>query len=226
MVSVNNLNQCIDTCALNANCVDVSLSGTACYLKSSVNAPVYGSVLGARLLAASIASSSSSRSSKSSSTTLKTSTSSSSSRTSSKATTTSTSFASKVTSTSTTIKSSTSTAAFCTPLPSTIVTFAVNATTDWGQGVYLTGSTRELNSWNTSYALTMDASSYPIWSLNVTFPANEYVEYKYIKAASGQIVWEGGSNRNFTVPATSSCVKGGTVRAESWVSQGQIYAGM
>lgn len=184
MVYVNNLNQCLDTCALNANCVDVSLSGNACYLKSTLNAPVYGSVLGARLLAANSVSSSASKTS----------------------------------------TSSTSTS--CTPLPSTIVTFTVNATTNWGQGVYLTGSTRELNSWNTSYALTMDASTYPVWSLNVTFPANEYVEYKYIKAASGQIVWEGGSNRNFTVPATSSCVKGGTVRAESWVSQGQIYAGM
>ncbi|CAJ2507225.1 Uu.00g084110.m01.CDS01 [Anthostomella pinea] len=49
-VEVNNLQQCIDNCALNSACVDVSLSGTSCYLKSSLGAAVSNGVWGARLL--------------------------------------------------------------------------------------------------------------------------------------------------------------------------------
>lgn len=57
--------QCIEDCAALPLCVDVSLSGTACYMKSSVGAAVSNGVWGARLLTNStnsVASSSSSSS--------------------------------------------------------------------------------------------------------------------------------------------------------------------
>ncbi|KAK3674902.1 hypothetical protein LTR78_005246 [Recurvomyces mirabilis] len=49
-LSVNNFQQCIDACAQNPACVDMSLSGSACYLKSTVGEVVNNGVWGARLL--------------------------------------------------------------------------------------------------------------------------------------------------------------------------------
>lgn len=49
-VDANSLQQCIDACATQNGCVDVSFLGAACYMKSSVGAPVYNAVNGARLI--------------------------------------------------------------------------------------------------------------------------------------------------------------------------------
>lgn len=51
MQYVQNFEGCIVACDTTAGCVDVSLSGTACYLKSSLGAPVVqAGIEGARLL--------------------------------------------------------------------------------------------------------------------------------------------------------------------------------
>ena len=51
MVYVNSLASCIAACAANSTCVDVSLSGAACYMKKSVGNAVYNTdVYGARLI--------------------------------------------------------------------------------------------------------------------------------------------------------------------------------
>ena len=49
--------QCIEICAANSACVDIALSGVACYLKKSVGAAVYNGVLGAKLITATSSSS-------------------------------------------------------------------------------------------------------------------------------------------------------------------------
>ncbi|KAK5122838.1 hypothetical protein LTR85_003753 [Meristemomyces frigidus] len=49
--SVSSFSACINACATTAGCVDVSLSGSACYLKQSVGQNVYNGVFGARLIA-------------------------------------------------------------------------------------------------------------------------------------------------------------------------------
>ena len=49
-LAVNSFYDCIDACAKNAQCVDVALSGSQCYLKSSVGAPVQNGVWGAKLI--------------------------------------------------------------------------------------------------------------------------------------------------------------------------------
>ncbi|KAK5728811.1 hypothetical protein LTR15_001951 [Elasticomyces elasticus] len=52
-LSVSGFQGCIDACAQNSQCVDVSLSGSACYLKSSLGAAVpNGGVWGAKLIVA------------------------------------------------------------------------------------------------------------------------------------------------------------------------------
>lgn len=50
MVYVSNLTACITKCSTTTGCVGVSLSGTACYMKSKIGKAVYNGVLGARLL--------------------------------------------------------------------------------------------------------------------------------------------------------------------------------
>ena len=57
-----NLTQCIQQCSGRSGCVDVSLSGVACYLKQTVGSVVFNGVYGAKLLMASQSSTSSSSS--------------------------------------------------------------------------------------------------------------------------------------------------------------------
>ncbi|MFF9021337.1 carbohydrate-binding module family 20 domain-containing protein [Streptomyces eurythermus] len=88
------------------------------------------------------------------------------------------------------------------PDPATGASFNVNASTQWGQNVYVVGSTSALGNWNTANALKLDPASYPVWKLDQSLPAGTAFEYKYIrKDASGNVAWESGSNRTATVPA-------------------------
>lgn len=98
------------------------------------------------------------------------------------------------------------------PTPSTAaVSFSVNATTYWGQNVYVVGNIPALGGWNTANAVPLSAAGYPIWSATLNLPANTAVEYKYIKKDGGNVVWESGANRTFTTPG------GGSVtRSDSW----------
>lgn len=93
------------------------------------------------------------------------------------------------------------------------VTFNVNATTVWGQNVYVAGNVAQLGSWNTDNAVALSAAAYPIWGGTVDLPASTLIEYKYIKKdGSGNVIWESGSNRTFTTPPA-----GGTAtRDDSW----------
>ncbi|MFE3637862.1 carbohydrate-binding module family 20 domain-containing protein [Streptomyces sp. NPDC059168] len=80
--------------------------------------------------------------------------------------------------------------------------FNVNATTVWGENIYVTGSCAQLGGWNTSSALKLDPATYPVWKLTVTMPASTSCAYKYIrKDAGGNVTWETGGNRTFTVPS-------------------------
>ena len=86
------------------------------------------------------------------------------------------------------------------------VTFKVNsATTVWGQDVYIVGSIPALGSWNTSLAKKLTPSAYPTWDGVVTLPRSTTFTFKFIKKNSaGTVVWEGGANRSYTVPAATT----------------------
>lgn len=68
--SVSSFQGCIETCAGLKGCVDVSLSGSACYMKKTLGQAVYGNsgLLGAKLISSGASSSSSSTTSKSTTT--------------------------------------------------------------------------------------------------------------------------------------------------------------
>ncbi|QNE77804.1 glycosidase [Streptomyces finlayi] len=91
--------------------------------------------------------------------------------------------------------------------------FGVNATTQPGQNIYVTGNQAALGSWNTANAPKLDPATYPVWKLDVSLPAGTAFEYKYVrKDASGNVTWESGANRTATVPASGKV----TLTADVW----------
>jgi alpha-amylase len=76
------------------------------------------------------------------------------------------------------------------------VTFNENATTSFGQNVFVAGDIPALGGWNPLSALALSSGGYPIWSRTVYLPKSTAFQYKYIKKNSdGSITWEGSSNR-------------------------------
>ncbi|MFE0464730.1 carbohydrate-binding module family 20 domain-containing protein [Kitasatospora sp. NPDC058965] len=83
--------------------------------------------------------------------------------------------------------------------------FAENATTWYGQSVYVTGSTAALGNWNTANAVALSSASYPVWNASVALPANTAFQYKYFKKdPDGTIEWETGGNHSATTPSSGS----------------------
>ncbi|OKJ10223.1 carbohydrate-binding module family 20 domain-containing protein [Kitasatospora sp. CB01950] len=91
--------------------------------------------------------------------------------------------------------------------------FAVNATTSFGQNIYLVGDAAALGGWDTSKALLLDSAAYPVWKLDVALPAGTAIQYKYLrKDAAGNVTWESGANRTATVPASGKVTLNDTWR--------------
>lgn len=90
--------------------------------------------------------------------------------------------------------------------------FGVNATTQLGQNIYVTGDQSALGNWNPGAALKLDPATYPVWKLDVSLPAGTSFAYKYVrKDASGNVTWESGANRTATVPASGKVALTGDV---------------
>ncbi|MFF9819261.1 carbohydrate-binding module family 20 domain-containing protein [Streptomyces sp. NPDC014006] len=99
------------------------------------------------------------------------------------------------------------------PAPVTGASFSVNATTTWGQNIYVTGNQAALGNWNTGNALKLDPATYPVWKLDVALPAGTSFEYKYLrKDANGTVTWESGANRTATVSAAGTVALSDTWR--------------
>jgi alpha-amylase len=91
------------------------------------------------------------------------------------------------------------------------VTFAVNATTVWGENVYVLGNRAELSNWNSAGGVALSPASYPVWRGTVNLPANTTIEYKYVKKNGSTVTWESGANR--TLGTGSSCT---TSTSDTW----------
>ncbi|UUV31437.1 glucan 1,4-alpha-glucosidase [Amycolatopsis roodepoortensis] len=81
--------------------------------------------------------------------------------------------------------------------------FTVNATTSWGQNIFVVGDRPELGAWNPANAVPMSSAGYPLWTANVTLPKGAAFQYKYIRKEGGAVTWESGANRAGT--ASSGC---------------------
>lgn len=84
--------------------------------------------------------------------------------------------------------------------------FHVNASTNYGENIYIVGSIPELGSWNTDKCTeAMLCPNYPQWFLPVSVPAGTGFQFKFIKKdSSGNVVWESCPNRAITSASGSS----------------------
>ncbi|KAF8906144.1 glucoamylase [Mucidula mucida] len=92
------------------------------------------------------------------------------------------------------------------------VTFNVQATTVFGENIYITGSVDALQNWSPDNALILSADNYPIWSITVNLPASTTIEYKYIRKFNGAITWESDPNNSLTTAASGSATQTDTWR--------------
>ncbi|KAF7799714.1 hypothetical protein EIP86_010956 [Pleurotus ostreatoroseus] len=92
------------------------------------------------------------------------------------------------------------------------VTFNVDATTVFGENIYLTGSVPALQNWSPTTALLMSAANYPTWSITVNLPASTAIQYKYIRIFNGAVTWESDPNNQITTPASGTFVENDTWR--------------
>uniref|UniRef100_A0A8H7XMJ0 Glucoamylase n=1 Tax=Psilocybe cubensis TaxID=181762 RepID=A0A8H7XMJ0_PSICU len=84
------------------------------------------------------------------------------------------------------------------------VTFNVQATTVFGENIYLTGSLDALKDWSPDNAMILSAANYPTWSITVSLPASTSFQYKYIRKFNGAVTWESDPNNSNTTPASGS----------------------
>jgi Starch binding domain len=76
--------------------------------------------------------------------------------------------------------------------------FANNATTSFGDNVYLTGNDAELCNWCTTTSGAVGRfvdPNYPTWLDVASLPASSTVQYK------GSVTWDGGNNHRITTPS-------------------------
>ncbi|TBU27148.1 glucoamylase [Dichomitus squalens] len=95
--------------------------------------------------------------------------------------------------------------------PTVSVTFNVDATTVFGENIYITGSVPALQDWSPDTALLLSSANYPTWSITVTLPASTVIEYKYIRKNNGEVTWESDPNNSITTPAS-----GAVTQNDSW----------
>jgi glucoamylase len=100
------------------------------------------------------------------------------------------------------------------------VNISTNATTQYGQYMYVTGNTEKLGNWNPNLGLPVDSSTYPVWKNAVNLAAGSSLQYKYYrKNPDGSITWECypgngncSGNRSLTLPFSGIVELNDTVR--------------
>ncbi|KAE9408659.1 glucoamylase [Gymnopus androsaceus JB14] len=92
------------------------------------------------------------------------------------------------------------------------VTFNVDATTVFGQNIFICGSVDELQNWDPDTALALSSANYPIWSITVALPASTSIQYKYVNKEG--LHYHLGSchdpNMEITTPASGSFIENDT----------------
>ena len=88
---------------------------------------------------------------------------------------------------------------------------AKNATTTYGQNIYIVGNCIELGNWDTDKAIgpffnaTSTIATYPNWFFDISVPQGFNLEFKFIKKdASGNVIWESGTNHSYTTPTNNT----------------------
>ncbi|KAH8787688.1 1, 4-alpha-D-glucan glucohydrolase [Hyaloscypha finlandica] len=99
------------------------------------------------------------------------------------------------------------------------VVFNVNASTYFGENIYVIGNTDDLGAWDIANSLPLGAGGYtserPLWSASAYLNAGESVSYKYVRQENCDqpYIYE-TLNRTLTVPA---CGSAGITEEDAWV---------
>ncbi|MFF5263854.1 carbohydrate-binding module family 20 domain-containing protein [Actinomadura viridis] len=83
------------------------------------------------------------------------------------------------------------------------------------QGVYVVGDVPELGGWDPAKAVRLNGGTGAQWSGAIALPPSKTINYKYIKKADGQVVWEEGDNRSLTTPASGEVTRTETFRGDT-----------
>jgi len=87
--------------------------------------------------------------------------------------------------------------------PRVTVNFKVdNATTVFGQNIYVVGDVPELGGWDPAKAPKMTPCNYPSWCASIQLPASAALQFKFVRR--DPVTWESGNNRTFTTPASGT----------------------
>ncbi|KAF9737510.1 glucoamylase P (glycosyl hydrolase family 15) [Paraphaeosphaeria minitans] len=101
-----------------------------------------------------------------------------------------------------------------------LITFNLNATTSYGENMYLFGNSSDLGGWRVSDALAGSAADYSdarhLWTFTVELPAGAELEYKFLKKEpSGEVLYE-AENRSLAVPDCGDESPGEQTMEEDW----------
>ncbi len=76
--------------------------------------------------------------------------------------------------------------------------FQIHYQTNWGENLFVCGSSRAFGDWSTDHALPMNYVGNNFWQAEIELEDKFNFSYKYfIRDHDGQIFWEGGPNRSF-----------------------------
>jgi glucoamylase len=90
------------------------------------------------------------------------------------------------------------------------VNINVEAATQYGQYMYVTGNSETLGNWNTNLGIPVDSSTYPVWKNAINLAASSSFQYRYYrKNSDGSVTWEcypgsGNCNANRSLATPSS----------------------
>lgn len=83
------------------------------------------------------------------------------------------------------------------------VLFSVNATTAFGENVFVVGGVSALGNWDPSNAIPLDPTDYPVWAATAYLPPNTAFQYSYIrKDSNGTVISESAPARQDTTQAS------------------------
>ncbi|CAK7219722.1 hypothetical protein SBRCBS47491_003945 [Sporothrix bragantina] len=107
------------------------------------------------------------------------------------------------------------------------VLFVVNASTYYGENIYLVGNTTDLGAWDLSNAQPLSANNYtsdrPEWYVEVQMTAGEYVSYVYVREEDcGQASIYETVNRTLLVPA---CDESATANSPALLTTDDAWTG-
>ncbi|KAK4543376.1 hypothetical protein LTR36_005519 [Oleoguttula mirabilis] len=85
------------------------------------------------------------------------------------------------------------------------VTFNVNASTNFGENIYVIGSAVTIGAGDVSNSVALSADDYPIWSATIDMPVDTVVNYMYLRAEEdGSYVYEQMNRTLTTGPCNST----------------------